>query len=66
MRRIAIRITQQELSEMVGTTRSRVGVFLKSFTAQRMVSVDSAGYMVLNERMLRHYVEFGASGLLLA
>lgn len=53
--RIDQRITQEELSGMVGTTRSRVGHFLKQFTAAGLVRRTEDSRLVVNERDL---VEF--------
>lgn len=55
-RRIDVRITHQELSEMVGTTRSRIGLFLKSFRKLGLVSGSPDGSLVVNERRLEEYV----------
>lgn len=49
------RITQQELSTMVGTTRSRVGLFLKNFKTQGMI-VEAGSSVRVNEDMLRRYL----------
>lgn len=54
------RITQEELSEMVGTTRSRVGYFLKQFAGSGLVRRTADGRIVVNEHELMRYVNSGA------
>jgi CRP-like cAMP-binding protein len=49
------RITHEELSSMVGTTRSRVGLFLKHFKTRGMI-VEAGSSVVVNEDMLRRYL----------
>jgi CRP-like cAMP-binding protein len=50
------RITQEELSGMVGTTRSRVGFFLKGFGDTGLVGFGSDGLILLDEERLSDYV----------
>jgi CRP-like cAMP-binding protein len=50
------RITQEELSGMVGTTRSRVGFFLKRFKDAGLVLPSSDPFLVVNEERLAEYV----------
>lgn len=54
--RINERITQQELAEMVGTTRSRVGFFLKRFRDSGFVRPAVGSRLVVNEPRLAAYV----------
>lgn len=54
--RIKERITQEELSGMVGTTRSRVGYFLKRFRAAGLVSRSGDCFVVVHERRLDDYL----------
>ncbi|WP_082119341.1 Crp/Fnr family transcriptional regulator [Saccharothrix sp. ST-888] len=51
------RITQDELSGMVGTTRSRIGYFLKRFTDAGLVQRGSGAHLWVDERGLAEYVE---------
>ncbi|MBI3688130.1 MAG: Crp/Fnr family transcriptional regulator [Actinobacteria bacterium] len=60
--RIDLRITHQELSEMVGTTRSRIGHFLKRFRELGLIVPVSGRSLVVYEARLRHYVELGSCG----
>jgi CRP-like cAMP-binding protein len=55
--RIDLRITHQELSEMVGTTRSRIGLFLKTFRELGLVSVGEDGSLLVNELRLDQFVQ---------
>jgi CRP-like cAMP-binding protein len=50
------RITQEELSGMVGTTRSRVGYFLKRFKEAGLVLPVSEAFLLVNEKRLTDYV----------
>lgn len=47
--RIQARITQEELSAMVGTTRSRVGYFLKRFQEAGLVLRSRDAFLVVHE-----------------
>ncbi|RCG27057.1 Crp/Fnr family transcriptional regulator [Sphaerisporangium album] len=51
------RITQEELSGMVGTTRSRVGYFLKRFRDAGLVLPVSEPFLLVNEKRLAEYVD---------
>ncbi len=51
-----LKITQEELAGIVGTTRSRVGYFLKRFRAAGLVEVTSQSLLLINEDMLRVYL----------
>jgi len=55
--RIEQRITQEELSDMVGTTRSRVGYFLKRFVEAGLVSRHPGAFLVVDEGGLSDYLE---------
>lgn len=50
------RITQEELAEIVGTTRSRVGYFLKCFLAAGLIERPSRAALHINEARLDRYV----------
>ncbi|HEY6797874.1 MAG TPA: Crp/Fnr family transcriptional regulator [Kineosporiaceae bacterium] len=54
------RITQEELASMVGTTRSRIGLFLKNFRERGLVHQLQDGRLCLDETRLLDYVEDGA------
>lgn len=49
-------LTHEELGQMVGTTRSRVGLFLNNFQANGMLRKHREG-MSLNTEVLAHYVD---------
>lgn len=55
--RIDERITQEELAEIVGTTRSRVGYFLKGFEAQGLIDRPSRAALLIREKPLDEYVQ---------
>ncbi|MEV6948437.1 Crp/Fnr family transcriptional regulator [Streptomyces sp. NPDC051172] len=56
-RRIDQRITQEELAQLVGTTRSRVGHFLKKFRAGGLVHRAPGHTLIVDEPRLRAYAE---------
>jgi len=57
--RIESRITQEELSGMVGTTRSRVGYFLKRFVQAQMVARSGSSGLILHEPRIRQFIACG-------
>ncbi len=56
---IESRITQEELSGMVGTTRSRVGLFLKRFRDAGLISRVQGCFLAINEPRLDDFVTHG-------
>jgi CRP/FNR family transcriptional regulator, cyclic AMP receptor protein len=52
---IRARITQEELAEMIGTTRSRVGLFLKRFREAGLVDMVH-GSLIVDDRRLGDYL----------
>lgn len=50
------KITQEDLAEIVGTTRSRVGYFLKRFRTMGLIERPSRAAMLINEARLDEYV----------
>lgn len=50
--RLAGRITYQELADMVGTTRSRVGRFIQRLAAERCVRLDNGVLVLLDAEKL--------------
>lgn len=54
--RIESRITQEELSSMVGTTRSRIGYFLKRFMAARMVMRTNNSCLTVHEPSMQRFI----------
>lgn len=54
--RIHGKLTQEDLSAMVGTTRSRVGYFLKGFRDSGLLKESSHHSLVVNEPRLADYV----------
>lgn len=53
------RISHTELSEMVGTTRPRIGLFLQKFQILGMVSITPERFFVVDEGKLRQYLLSG-------
>ncbi len=56
-RRIARRISQEELAEMVGTTRTRVGIFLKRFREMGLISFSSERHLIVDNTGLESYLD---------
>lgn len=54
--RIEQRITHEDLAAMVGTTRSRIGLFLKAFHARGLLILNGTPYLSVNERSIERYV----------
>jgi CRP/FNR family cyclic AMP-dependent transcriptional regulator len=54
---IDARLTQEELAEMVGTTRSRVGFFLKRFREAGLVEFGQRSTLVVDDAGLADYVD---------
>jgi CRP-like cAMP-binding protein len=55
--RITERISQEELAWMVGTTRSRIGFFLKRFHDGGFVGRNGESHLLVHEELLTAYVE---------
>ncbi len=51
------KISHEELAEMVGTTRPRIGTFLKRFRELGLVELSSERCLIVKERKLREYLE---------
>ncbi len=68
--RIEQKISHEELSRMVGTTRPRVGIFLKKFRELGLIRLSPERYLVIDENRLRDYMlgseESGRNGASLA
>ncbi len=54
--RIGMKLSQEELSAMVGTTRSRIGVFLKKFRALGLIRLNEERCLVIEEAKLEDYL----------
>ncbi len=54
--RIGMRLSQEELSAMVGTTRSRIGIFLKKFRALGLIRLNEERCLVIEEAKLEDYL----------
>lgn len=50
-------ITHEELAEMVGTTRTRIGHFLKGFRHMGLIDVARRSSLVIDEKRMIEYVE---------
>ncbi|MEE1741508.1 Crp/Fnr family transcriptional regulator [Streptomyces sp. BE147] len=58
--RINCRVTQGELAEMVGTTRSRIGYFLKNFRDERIIYMTGDRKLAVNTRKVNTYLQLAS------
>jgi CRP-like cAMP-binding protein len=54
--RIELRISHEELSEMVGTTRPRVSLFMQRFHNLGLIETNTDGFLVIKEKKLTSYL----------
>jgi CRP/FNR family transcriptional regulator, cyclic AMP receptor protein len=53
--RIDLRITHEELSEMVGTTRPRISLFMQRFHNLGLIETNSDRFLIIKENKLSDY-----------
>jgi CRP/FNR family cyclic AMP-dependent transcriptional regulator len=54
--RIELKISHEELSEMVGTTRPRISVFMQRFRNLGLIETNSDHFLVIKENKLTNYL----------
>jgi CRP-like cAMP-binding protein len=54
--RIELRITHEELSEMVGTTRPRISLFMQRFHNLGLIETNQDRFLVIKENKLTEYL----------
>ena len=54
--RIELKITHEELSEMVGTTRPRVSLFMQRFHNLGLIETDEDRFFIIKEKKLTDYL----------
>jgi CRP/FNR family transcriptional regulator, cyclic AMP receptor protein len=54
--RIELRITHEELSEMVGTTRPRISLFMQRFHNLGLIETNQDHFLVIKENKLAQYL----------
>jgi CRP-like cAMP-binding protein len=54
--RIELRITHEELSEMVGTTRPRISLFMQRFHNLGLIETNKDRFLVIKEQKLTEYL----------
>jgi CRP/FNR family transcriptional regulator, cyclic AMP receptor protein len=54
--RIELKITHEELSEMVGTTRPRISVFMQRFKNLGLIETNADHFLVIKEKKLNDYL----------
>jgi CRP-like cAMP-binding protein len=55
--RIEIRFTQEDLAEMVGTTRTRIGQFLKRFRENGLVELTPRSHLLVHQVPLATWID---------
>ena len=55
--RIELKITHEELSEMVGTTRPRISLFMQRFHNLGLIETNEDRFFVIKEKKLTDYLE---------
>lgn len=55
--RIELKITHEELSEMVGTTRPRISLFMQRFRNLRLIETNEDGFLIIKEKKLVAYLQ---------
>ena len=51
------KISQEELAAMVGTTRTRIGMFLKKFREYGLIDLTAERHFIIKESRLKEYLE---------
>jgi CRP-like cAMP-binding protein len=54
--RIELRISHEELSKMIGTTRPRISVFMQRFRNLNLIEISEEHYLIVNEDKLTAYL----------
>ena len=54
--RIELRISHEELASMVGTTRSRISVFMQRFRNLNLIELTEEHHLIIKEHKLTHYL----------
>jgi CRP/FNR family transcriptional regulator, cyclic AMP receptor protein len=54
--RIEPKITHEELSEMVGATRLRIGMFMQRFRNLRLIETNADDFLIIKEKKLTDYL----------
>jgi CRP-like cAMP-binding protein len=54
--RIELKITHEELSEMVGTTRPRISMFMQRFHNLGLIETNKQRYLIIKENKLTSYL----------
>ncbi|MBK6797361.1 MAG: winged helix-turn-helix domain-containing protein [Acidobacteria bacterium] len=54
--RIELKISHEELSEMVGTTRPRISVFMQRFRNLGLIEINEDRFLIIKEQKLTDYL----------
>jgi CRP/FNR family cyclic AMP-dependent transcriptional regulator len=55
--RIGLRISHEELSTMIGTTRPRISVFMQRFRNLGLIELSEEHYLIVKDDKLAAYLE---------
>lgn len=56
------KISQEELSEMVGTTRPRINKFMRKFLKLNLIEMTAERFIIVKEKNLTTYLNYNRSG----
>ena len=59
--RIELKISHEELSEMVGTTRPRISLFMQRFRNLGLIETNLDRFLVIHEKQLASYLDVRAA-----
>lgn len=59
--RIELKITHEELSEMVGTTRPRISLFMQRFRNLGLIETTPDHFLIIKERNLSDYLNYSVN-----
>jgi CRP-like cAMP-binding protein len=54
--RIELKISHEELSEMVGTTRPRISMFMQRFRNLGLIEMSAEHFLIIKEAKLTNYL----------
>ena len=60
--RIELKISHEELSEMVGTTRPRISLFMQRFRNLGLIETNIDRFLIIKEKKLADYIALRAAG----
>ena len=55
--RIELKISHEELSEMVGTTRSRISMFMQRFRNLGLIEMSTEHFLIIKEKLTAYLAQ---------